>query len=303
MSSEIKVEEKSLRALESALGRFQREAQETLTAVQHEVSRTQSWLRERHDYWQREREQARRALDQARREVQRAEAALSACLAWRDDEGRGRSCWSEEAALRAAQLELRQAENRLSAAEAELQNVQRWMARVEQAVGEYATYADRLSDAVQSGLPQAQSFVRFRLSDLELYLQMEGGAKDLSEARLFGLFAHRAEREAVEKAFPGRVKTEVWVTEAEGKRGRIDLLLPDSILDYKFSDLETKRPAALRRALREVVSQLERYRGSPDTPQGAALAVHFGFRPSSDAIRQYVEDYLSQHSISVMWGE
>ena len=302
MSSEIKVEEKSLRALESALGRFQREAQETLTAVQHEVSRTQSWLRERHDYWQREREQARRALDQARREVQRAEAALSACLAWRDDEGRGRSCWSEEAALRAAQLELRQAENRLSAAEAELQNVQRWMARVEQAVGEYATYADRLSDAVQSGLPQAQSFVRFRLSDLELYLQMEGGAKDLSEARLFGLFAHRAEREAVEKAFPGRVKTEVWVTEAEGKRGRIDLLLPDSILDYKFSDLETKRPAALRRALREVVSQLERYRGSPDTPEDAALAVHFGFRPSSESIRQYVEDYLSERGISVTWG-
>ena len=96
---------------------------------------------------------------------------------------------------------------------------------------------------------------------------------------------------------------EGWrVTKADGSRGRIDTMLGNLILDYKYSDLETKRPAALRRALREVVSQLDGYRGSADTPEDAALAVHFGFRPSSDTIRRYVEDYLSERGISVIWG-
>jgi hypothetical protein len=92
------------------------------------------------------------------------------------------------------------------------------------------------------------------------------------------------------------------LAKADGKRGRIDTLLGNLILDYKYSDLDAKRPAALRRALREVVSQLEGYRGSPDTPGDAALVVHFGFRPASDAMRRYVEEYLSERGISVIWG-
>ena len=303
MSSEVRAEEKALQALDSALERFQHEASETLSAVHQEVSRAERWLRGRHDYWQREREQARRAVDRARQEVRRAESALSACLAWRDDEGRGRSCSAEEAALRSAQYELRKEEERLRTAEAELQNVKQWMAKVEQAVGEYSSYADRLSDVLQSRLPQARSFVRSKGSDLRRYLRMEAGVVDLSKPTELGKFAHQAAQEAVEKAFPGRARSEVWVTKADGSRGRIDTTLGSLILDYKYSDLETKRPAALRRTLREVVSQLEGYGGSPDTPEDSALAVHFGFRPSTEAITRYVEDYLGERGISVFWGE
>jgi hypothetical protein len=303
MSSEVKAEERALHALESALGRFRKEAEETLTAVQQEVSQTERWLRGRHDYWQRERDQARRAVDQAREDLRRAEAALSACLAWRDDEGRGRSCSGEAAAVRAAEYELRQAEERLRAAEAELQNVKQWMAKVEQAVGEYSTYAGRLSDAVESRLPQAQVSVRSKRSHLRRYLRMQQGVMDLSRPAEWGKFAHEAVEQATEKAFPGRAESEVWVTKADGSRGRIDTLLGNLILEYKFSDLDAKRPAALRRALREVVSQLEGYRGSPDTPEAADLAVHFGSRPSDEAVRQYVEDYLGRRGISVLWGE
>jgi hypothetical protein len=169
MSSEVKVEEKALRGLESALGKFQKEAQETLTAVQDEVSRTQGWLRGRRDYWEREREQARGAVDQARRDVRRAEAALSACLAWRDDEGRGRSCSSEEAALRATRRELRQAENRLRTAEAELQNVKQWMARVEQAVGEYDQYAGRMTELMGSRVGEGRVFLIGKMVKLREY--------------------------------------------------------------------------------------------------------------------------------------
>lgn len=303
MSSTVKAELKAVEELRSALGRFRKEAQETLTAVQHEVSRTQTWLRERHDYWQREREQARRAVDQARREVRRAAGALSACLAWRDSEGRGRSCSAEAAALRAAEDELRRAEARLRTAEAELQNVKQWMARVEEAVGQYAVRARGLTDLVKSGLPHAESFVGFKIADLRRYLRMEEGVLDLSRATEFGKFAHQAAQKAVENAFPGKARSEVWVTKPDGSRGRIDTSLGTMILDYKFSDLDSKGGAALRAELRNVVSQLEGYRRSRDTPESPALAVYFGFRPSSTGLMQSVEGYLGKHNISVIWGE
>jgi len=94
-----------------------------------------------------------------------------------------------------------------------------------------------------------------------------------------------------------------WLTMVDGSSRRIDTVLGKSIVDHKFYAIDTRLRAALRRALLELVSQLEGYRGSPDTPQDAALAVHFGLRPSSDAIRQFVEDYLSERGISVFWGE
>ena len=169
MSSEVRAEEKALQALDSALERFQHEASETLSAVHQEVSRAERWLRGRHDYWQREREQARRAVDRARQEVRRAESALSSCLAWRDDEGRGRSCSAEEAALRVAQYELRKAEERLGTAEAELQNVKQWMARMEQAVGEHDPHEERLTGLVESTLGEARAFLANKIGDLAEY--------------------------------------------------------------------------------------------------------------------------------------
>jgi hypothetical protein len=169
VSSEVEAEESALYALESALGRFQKEAEETLAAVQQEVSRTERWLRGRHDYWQRERDQARQAVDQAREDLRGAEAALSACLAWRDDEGRGRSCSGEAAAVRAAEYELRQAEERLCAAEAELQNVKQWMAKLEQAVGEHAPHSDHLTQVVGSTIGEARAFLDDKIGDLARY--------------------------------------------------------------------------------------------------------------------------------------
>jgi len=243
MSSEVKAEEKSLDALASALGKFREEAQETLSAVHDELSRTQSWLRGRHDYWQREREQAQRALDQARREVRPAEAALSACLAWRDDEGRGRSCSSEEAALRAAQLELRQAENRLRTAETELQNVQQWMAKAEQAVGEYDQHAGRMTELLGSRVGEARVFLAGKIVKLGEYRDRVGKKS-------------------------GQVVTQL----VEGRHKDLPARTHDSISAVSFLDNESFEAELRRRYPNEPTNAIDVIDGFYDERDGRAFA-------------------------------
>jgi len=138
---------RSLEDLKGALGRFGGEAREALQAADREIRRTLDWLQERLNYWQREVEQCQRAYD--------------ACMRSRDRDGRGPSCNAEAAALRRAQ--------------AELTNVRRWLAQVQQVAGSYHVQARRLQNLATVHTEKAQAFLGRKIGDLEQYVALASG--------------------------------------------------------------------------------------------------------------------------------
>ena len=150
---------RSLEELKGALGRFGGETREALQAAEQEIRRTLDWLQERLNYWRSE-------VWRWQEEVRQAEADLDSCLAsgYDDEDGRyhAPNCSAEEHALRQAQVRLREAE-------AELQNVQRWMKAVGEAVAQYRVQARRLQDLADTRTEKAQAFLGRKISDLEQY--------------------------------------------------------------------------------------------------------------------------------------
>jgi hypothetical protein len=65
---------------------------------------------------------------------------------------------------------LRQAQARLQEAEAELANVRRWLAQVQQAVGAYDLQARRLTTQLADDLPKADALLGRKITDLQAYL-------------------------------------------------------------------------------------------------------------------------------------
>ena len=131
----------TLEDLKGALGRFGGEAQMALQAAELELRRTLDRLQDRLNYWQ--------------REVVRCQRAYNACMRSRDRDDYGPSCDAEAAALQRA--------------EAELQNVQRWMRAVDDAVTAYRTQAQRLSRLIAADLPKANAFLGRKIAELERY--------------------------------------------------------------------------------------------------------------------------------------
>ena len=289
---------RSLEDLRGALGRFGGEARESLQAAEQEIRRTLDWLQEWLNYWQ--------------REVERCQRAYDACMRSQDRDGRGSSCNAEAAALRRA--------------EAELANVRRWLAQVQQAVGSYHVQARRLQDLATTHTEKAQAFLERKVAELEQYravapatmatpvsgdarllARMEQGRVDLSRGAEWGKFAHHAYEEALEEAFPGQARSEVKVrvTLPDGtqKEGRIDSLLGSTVIDYKTHNLEQlNKDGRLQHTLDEIRSQVQAYCASPDTPPGATAVVLFEFSPADSACRQFVEEYLATYDIQVLWG-
>jgi hypothetical protein len=87
-------------------------------------------------------------------------------------------------------------------------------------------------------------------------------------------------------------------------RGRIDSLLGKTIIDYKTHNLNRfESESELRRELDKIATQPEEYRDSPDTPNDAAPVVLFEFPPSNPGRRQFIETFLEQRGIQVLWDE
>jgi hypothetical protein len=149
----------ALEDLKGAPGRFGGEAQMALQAAELEIRRTLDWLQERLNYWRSE-------VQRRREEVRQAEADLARCRTsgyYEDGRYHAPDCSAEERALRQAQVRLREAE-------AELQNVQRWMKAVGEAVDTYRTQAQRLGRLIAIDLPKANAFLERKIAELQAYL-------------------------------------------------------------------------------------------------------------------------------------
>jgi len=144
----------TIRDLQTALGRFSGEANESLMAADQEIRRTMEWLQERLYHWQRQ-------VERWRQEVQRARTALEQCQR-SGDPRHPPDCSAFEAALA-------HAERRLQEAEAELDNVRRWISRVQQAVGTYQVQARRLQNLATAHTEKGQASLGQVLADLERY--------------------------------------------------------------------------------------------------------------------------------------
>ena len=146
--------------LKGALGRFGGEAQMALQAAEQEIRCTLDWLQERLNYWRSE-------VQRRQEEVRQAQMALARCRAsgYYDRDGRYHApdCSAEERALCQAQVRLREAE-------VELQNVQRWMKAVGEAVDTYRVQAQRLGRLIVTDLPKANTFLERKIAELQAYL-------------------------------------------------------------------------------------------------------------------------------------
>jgi hypothetical protein len=125
-------------------------------------------LQERLNHWQNE---ARRRQE----EVRRAAAALARCQAsgYTDRDGRYHApdCTAYERALQ-------QAQRRLQEAEMELANVRRWLAQVQQAIGDYELQARRLATQLAGDLPKASALLGRKIATLQAYMSSGVPASD-----------------------------------------------------------------------------------------------------------------------------
>jgi hypothetical protein len=152
----------ALEELKGALNQFNAESLEGLNAMESEIRRTLDWLQERLNYWQNQ-------VQRRQEEVRRAEAALARCQAsgyWdRDGYYHAPDCSAYEWAVFQARARLREAET-------ELANVRRWLAQVQQAVGDYQRQAQRLKAWLESELPKANAFLERKITTLQSYVMM-----------------------------------------------------------------------------------------------------------------------------------
>lgn len=163
--------------LRAALGRFAAETRDALAAARTDIMRTQEWLSERVNHWQ-------RMVERARQEVARAEADLRRCQAsgYRDQQGyyHQPDCSHQAYLFERALAHLRECENRLHAAQA-------WRSRLEQAASEYQRTGARLNDLVGGHTERAQAFlerVAARYVDVQAAAGIVGGA--LAAAAVLG---------------------------------------------------------------------------------------------------------------------
>lgn len=135
--------------MRSALLRFGDEVKQALLAAAQELQRTEEWLRERLNWWQREVE---RREEIARRAYRAWEACRSNLIC--DENGR---CWPPPCTRENQQYE--EAVRFLRAGQAELANVQQWAKRVQQAAADYQVEARRLTNLASDGVPQAAAYL------------------------------------------------------------------------------------------------------------------------------------------------
>lgn len=149
----------ALSQLGLALSKFADNVQEAMSQADAEILRTQDWLEERARYWHRQ-------VVQAQQEVQLAQQALRRCQSSFERDQNGRpippDCSDEQAYFSACRRKLQQAE-------AELQTVKRWQAKIEQAIGQYHKSAKVMRDVALAGKQQGQLFLSQKIADIEKY--------------------------------------------------------------------------------------------------------------------------------------
>ncbi len=153
----------ALDELRSAWVRFGTEALDSLHAIMQDIRRTQDWLADRHAYWQREVRTHQETLRQA-------QAALNYCQSQiYYDPQTGRSIRPDCSAFESRVIRAR---TTLAAAEAELENVRRWLQRVQQVVTDYERQAQHLASRLTNDVPQAAALLSRSTTILQSYAMM-----------------------------------------------------------------------------------------------------------------------------------
>lgn len=156
----------ALDELRGALNRFGGEAQQTLAAASQETRRVLEWLVERHAHWQRE-------LRRRQEMLQQAQAALSRCQSQATyDRETGRRSQPDCSSF---QAQVQQARACVAEAQAELDNVRRWLSLVQQAVADYERQAQRLAGLLASDLPKATGLLDRSVATLQAYQAISAG--------------------------------------------------------------------------------------------------------------------------------
>ena len=133
--------------LQSALAAFRDKAHEIINECDRAIAEARARLEERARYWQ--------------REVARCKSDYYACLAWRDEDGYGRDCSFEGAALERAQQSL--------------ENVQRWQLQVDNASDAYRSAAAKFCDIIGTDLTRASAWLGYKLRTVEEYAAVGAG--------------------------------------------------------------------------------------------------------------------------------
>jgi hypothetical protein len=146
----------ALKALHAALARFGPDAQEALGVAEMEIRRVFDYLHEQLKYWQRQ-------VEKRREEVNRARADLTHARAVRQGERSGYI--EQEIALRKAQTQLREAEEKVVVAK-------RWLLHLPQAINEYEGPARRLAGLLDADLKQGVALLENKIAVLEAYAEV-----------------------------------------------------------------------------------------------------------------------------------
>jgi hypothetical protein len=167
----------AIQDLRAALTRFAADAADALRAADLEVRHAVEYLQQRQLHWERE-------VRQCRDELERAQAAFTACRAqaYRDAEGRVYipPCTAEQARVQQAQAALQTAMT-------ELANASAWLRRVEDAEREYRRQAQRIGATLSSDVPRATASLGTALSHIEGYAGGAGGIGAAAGAIVGGL--------------------------------------------------------------------------------------------------------------------
>lgn len=153
----------ALDELRTAWVRFGAEAQDSLHAILQDIHRAQNWLADRHAHWHREVRIHQETLRQA-------QAALNYCQSQiYYDPQTGRSIRPDCSAFETRVIRAR---TTLAATEAELENVRRWLQRVQQAVTDYERRAQHLTGRLTNDVPQAVALLNRSTTILQSYATM-----------------------------------------------------------------------------------------------------------------------------------
>ncbi len=150
----------SIQALETfraALAEFADDARDALSAVEADVRRAESWLREQQKHWTRE-------IRKRQEDLQRAKNEL-ASRKYQNRDGRGLGSTEQEKALKKAQMRLEEAETKLA-------HCKRWTPLLHHEVHEYHGPARQLSGTLDTDVEKALALLANKLTALEAYLQM-----------------------------------------------------------------------------------------------------------------------------------
>lgn len=156
-----------LKRLQLALVRFGSDAESALGTADREIRRVEMTLHEKLKYWNAQ-------VIKRQEQVMQARAALSHARAMHD--GKSVGCVEQELALRKAQNQLKEAEDKVA-------TTKRWIRELPNIVKDFDGPARSLAGYIDSDLKQGIVQLDGRIAALEAYMQILAGGPEGQEAK------------------------------------------------------------------------------------------------------------------------